>query len=238
MLKQLEHPNVIKLHDYFESRNSMAVVLEYGGQELYDYVVECGKLTESDAAAITRNIAEAIAYMHGKGLVHRDLKPENVVKCGNIWKIIDFGFSRTCSMAPLTSFVGTKNYAAPEIIRRQTYDKSVDIWSIGVIAFVLLVGFLPFNPSKQGKYSYKLVLEKEYWGKISISAKSFVSKILTENPNERPTAEELLDIPFLNMKMHAANAASDCHLESPQRLQSPGGPQYVHPDEKKADEED
>ena len=232
VLKQLEHQNIIKLHDYYESKNAMAVVLECGGKELYDHVVESGNLTERDAAAIIRDIVQAVAYMHKKGLVHRDLKPENIVKCGNIWKIIDFGFSRSINIQPLKSFVGTKNYAAPEIIRREAYDKSVDIWSIGVITFVLLVGFLPFSPSDQGKYSYHLILEKKYWSSISVAAKTFVSKILTETPSERPTAEELFEMPFLNMGMHEANAASDPRLQSPQRLSSPGGLRCMTPHKK------
>ena len=228
VLKQLDHPAIIKLYDYFESKNTMAVVLEFGGMELYDFVVNEGKLSESDAAYITRNVVEAVAHMHGKGLVHRDLKPENIVKSGDTWKIIDFGFSRAISVGSLKSFVGTKNYAAPEILRREPYDKSVDVWSIGVITFVLLVGFLPFNPTSQNKNTYKLVLEREHWSAISIAAKSFVARILVEDATQRPTSEELLEMSFLNMEMHAANNAStQSILKSPKRLSLAGGVQYV-----------
>ena len=228
VLQELDHPSIIKLYDYYESKNTMAVVLEFGGMELYDFVVQQGKLSESDAAAITRNVTEAVAYMHGKGLVHRDLKPENIVKSGDTWKIIDFGFSRAVTMGSLKSFVGTKNYAAPEILRREPYDKSVDVWSIGVITFVLLVGFLPFDPLTQTRNTYTLVLERDHWKAISIAAKSFVAKVLVEDPKQRPTSEELLEMSFLNMEMHAANNASSRPiLESPKRLSLNGGVQYV-----------
>ena len=118
VLQNLHHPSIINLIDYFESPNTMCVVLELAGVELYDHVVEKGKLTEMETAEILRSIAEGVHFMHEKNLVHRDLKPENVVlsfSSGDKWKIIDFGFSRMIEtkMTRMKSFVGTMNYVAP-----------------------------------------------------------------------------------------------------------------------------
>jgi calcium/calmodulin-dependent protein kinase I len=225
VLQTLRHPSVIALLGYFESKSSMCVCLELGdGGELYDHIVDSGKLSEAEAAGIIRSVVEGVAYMHANSLVHRDLKPENIVQCGGTWKIIDFGFSRVIESktARMKSFVGTLNYVAPEVVRRETYQSSVDVWSIGVITFVLLVGYLPFDLVPGEACAYDLRFKPRHWGPISMAAKSFVARCLNRQADERPTTSELLEMSFLNMDMHRKRRESQLPLDSPQRLRSSG----------------
>ena len=225
VLQTLRHPSVIALLGYFESESSMCVCLELGdGGELYDHIVDSGKLSEGEAAGIIRSVVEGVAYMHANSLVHRDLKPENIVKCSGTWKIIDFGFSRVIESktARMRSFVGTLNYVAPEVVRRETYQSSVDVWSIGVITFVLLVGYLPFDLVPGVACAYDLRFKQKHWGPISMAAKSFVARCLNRQADDRPTTSELLEMSFLNMDMHKKRRESQLPLDSPQRLRSSG----------------
>lgn len=226
VLITLHHESIINLEDYYESPNTMCVVLELAGMELYDHVVEQGKLTEGECATILRSIAEGVCFMHEKNLVHRDLKPENVVLgVNNTWKIIDFGFSRVIEskLSRMKSFVGTMNYVAPEVVERKEYKSSVDVWSIGVISFVLLVGYLPFNtssPEEREKHEYQVSFRSKHWDKISFAAKTFVARCLSKDPEDRPTTNELLEMSFLNLKMHRQRRESKLPLASPTRLKN------------------
>ena len=224
VLKTVDHPSIICLKNYYESENTLCVVLELAGTELYDHIVDEGKLTEASAATILRSVVEGVEFMHEQNLVHRDLKPENVV-LGNdgIWKIIDFGFSRVIEskISRMQSFVGTMNYVAPEVVAREDYRSSVDVWSIGVITFVLLVGYLPFNTSSAteiAKHKYEVSFKSKHWNKISFAAKTFVSRCLSIEPKERPTPTELLEMSFLNLHMHMRRQESLNPLASPTRI--------------------
>ena len=153
-----------------------------------------------------------------------DLKPENIVLgLSGTWKIIDFGFSRVVEskLARMNSFVGTMNYAAPEVVAREEYNNSVDIWSMGVIAFVLLVGYLPFKtdtPENRAMHNYEINFKSKHWNKISFAAKTFVHRCLSKDPKERPTAADLLEMSFLNLGMHRQRRESKLPLGSPTRL--------------------
>ena len=120
--------------------------------------------------------------------MHRDLKPENIVATLDNdvynWKIIDFGFSRaTTASLTMQSFVGTANYVAPEILAMQPYTKSVDVWSIGVVTYVLLCGYLPFDcESSTASHDYDLVFDPQDWANVSVAAKSFVMQCLKKDP--------------------------------------------------------
>ena len=116
-----------------------------------------------------------------------------------------------------------------EVINREEYKSSVDVWSIGVIAFVLLVGYLPFNtssPEAQLKHNYKVSFRSKHWDQISFAAKTFVARCLSIDPEERPTSGELLEMAFLNMSMHRKRRESKLPLASPTRLAQGGVTKY------------
>lgn len=166
VLRTLDHPNIVKLVDTFESADRIYVVMEYmKGGELFDYVVEKGTLSEAEASVILRKITSAVAHMHGLNIIHRDLKPENLVCCQHIAKrqmsclmsrgvvsqlltskgsdaeikLIDFGLAKEMEESVTRSFLGTRGYLAPEMLQRNNYDKAIDIW-------VSLTIFSHFSP--------------------------------------------------------------------------------------------
>ncbi|CAK4231660.1 unnamed protein product [Aphanomyces euteiches] len=157
--------------------------------------------TEKEARDLVQVLLSAIKYCHDHNVVHRDLKPENLLltskKDDAYIKIGDFGFAKQDFNAGLTTACGTPGYVAPEILKGEAYGKSVDIWSIGVITFILLCGYPPFHDENQkrlftaiklGQYKF----ESPYWDEVSVDAKDFISKMLVVNPDERYTADQLL----------------------------------------------
>lgn len=175
------------------------------GGELYDEIVKRGSFTECDACTILRQVLSATAYLHENGIAHRDLKPENLlissVECLEV-KIADFGLSKDFSQAnAMTTCCGSPSYVAPEVLQQGVYNNSCDIWSIGVILYVLLSGFLPFFGDTQeelfdkiltGSYSFS----NKVWDDISPTAKDLVTKMLTLNEEDRPTAKQCLEHPW------------------------------------------
>jgi len=152
-LKMCQHPNLIGFYDFFENANLYHIVIEYlSGGDLFDYLERRDfKIDEARAKTITRQICSAVYYLHSYGIVHRDLKLENVMMTNDhdtqsMPKLVDFGLAGI--KGPNLKFkdaVGTVSYAAPEVLKGHSYDKSIDIWSIGIIIYVLLIGYLPFD---------------------------------------------------------------------------------------------
>ncbi|KAF0684022.1 Aste57867_23943 [Aphanomyces stellatus] len=145
VLQSLDHPNIIHMEDVYQTDSRICMVTELmEGGELFDYVVHKGTLSEVEASCLVRKITSAIAYMHACGVVHRDLKPENVLLTSQSpnaeIKIIDFGLAKLLHDSQTRSFLGTRGYLAPEMLRRQSYSKSIDVWALGVIVYVLLCG--------------------------------------------------------------------------------------------------
>jgi serine/threonine protein kinase len=200
------HPNIVKMLDMHEDAKYYYLVLEMcGGGELFDEILSKGKFSEEETKKVMKAILHSVKHMHAKGIVHRDLKPENIIYCQKTMsvKMIDFGLARPevslCTRPNLSRFksrVGTPYYIAPEVIRKD-YSESCDEWSCGVILYILLCGFPPFNgPSdaeifkrvKQGTFSFP----NPEWHGISAEAKDLVTKLLDKNPETRITAEEAL----------------------------------------------
>lgn len=141
----------------------MANVSAAGG-ELFEHIVTKGTYSERDAATIIRQILKAVVYMHSNGIAHRDLKPENLLIMGDeneIIKVSDFGLSKDFNMETLRTSCGTPDYVAPEVLLGMPYDNSVDIWSVGVIAYVLLCGFPPFY-GRDEQEVFSKILKAEY----------------------------------------------------------------------------
>jgi serine/threonine protein kinase len=206
IMKKLQHPGIVQLEDIFETDDTLYLVLELvDGGELFDQIVDRGNYSEADAATLLRQVFEAVDFMHSKGIAHRDLKPENLLVCGpkkETVKLADFGLSKDAGTGSLQTSCGTPGYVAPEVLMGNPYTNAVDIWSIGVIAYVLLCGYTPFYSENQREL-FNQILKADYefgdpeWTDISKEAKDFIAKILVVNPNQRPTAQECLAHPWL-----------------------------------------
>lgn len=209
ILSKMDHPNIIKLFEVFEDKRYVYLVMEECiGGELFDKIID--KLqndtifTEREAAKIFKQVMSAVCYCHKEGICHRDLKPENLLllnkKDDSPIKVIDFGLSNifkdtTGKESKMTTKVGTAYYVSPEVLAGN-YDEKCDIWSAGIILYILLCGDPPFNgPNdneiyrriKQKKFSYSNPL----WKNISDQAKDLINKMLTD-PEKRLTAEQVL----------------------------------------------
>ena len=211
ILREVEHPNIIKLKDVYEDRKYLHLVTELcSGGELFDRIVAKtksseGHFSEHDAAEIVKSILEAIEYCHNvKHICHRDLKPENFLfethDEHSVIKIIDFGLSRYESSDIMRTKVGTPYYVAPEVLSK-AYDKSCDMWSIGVISYILLCGYPPFygdnnteifKSVRAGNFSYP----SPEWDDISDKAKDFINSLLRKDPKSRLTSSGALEHPW------------------------------------------
>jgi len=208
ILKQVNHPNVIRLEEIFETRKKLYLVMNLlNGGELFDRIVENGSFSEKDASDLVRDIIGAISYLHNMGIVHRDLKPENLLytdkSASAQIKIADFGLSKFVTKNELLQTAcGTPGYVAPEVLMLQGYSKEVDLWSVGVIVYILLCGFPPFY-SESDAEMFELIKEANYdfpspyWDKISESAKDLVRGLLCKDPDERLTCEQALRHPWV-----------------------------------------
>jgi len=205
ILQTVRHPHIVELKELFETSTHIFLVMEIVmGGELFDRIVERGSFSEKDAAKITREILEAVSYLHSKGIAHRDLKPENLLCASKApdsdIKISDFGLSKIMDpdthMKMMTA-CGTPGYVAPEVLKCQGYGKEVDLWSTGVILYIMLCGFPPFYEENNALLFEKIMAGKyqflaPYWNNISADAKDLVSKLLTVDPAKRLTAEMAL----------------------------------------------
>eukprot|EP01113_Clastostelium_recurvatum_P017422 TRINITY_DN2044_c0_g1_i1.p1 TRINITY_DN2044_c0_g1~~TRINITY_DN2044_c0_g1_i1.p1 ORF type:complete len:496 (+),score=141.35 TRINITY_DN2044_c0_g1_i1:84-1490(+) len=206
IMQKLRHKNIIQLIDKYETPTELFLVLELvNGGELFDKIVEKGFYSEEDAAKLVYQILDGVSYMHRHGVVHRDLKPENLLcagKDGEVCKIADFGLSKDMSTGNLQTSCGTPSYVAPEVLSGGTYDAECDLWSVGVITYVLLCGFTPFYGETQREL-FDRITRADYsfpspeWDEISPAAKDFVKKVLLLNPHERLSAQNALEHPWL-----------------------------------------
>ncbi|KAF8403502.1 hypothetical protein HHK36_011606 [Tetracentron sinense] len=202
------HPNVIHLYDVCEDPNGVHLVLELcSGGELFDRIVAQDKYTEVEAATVVRQIASGLGALHQANIVHRDLKPENCLFLNNSksspLKIMDFGLSSVEEFTdPVIGLFGSIDYVSPEALSQGRISSASDMWSLGVILYILLSGYPPFhatsNRQKQqmimaGDFSF----DEHTWKNISSSAKQLISGLLTVDPHRRPTAQELLHHPWV-----------------------------------------
>lgn len=194
ILKQIDHPNIVKLHEVYEDDDYWCLVIELmQGGDLLEYLLENKCFKEVEVRNATYLLIDAIRYCHQIGIMHRDLKPENLlIKKKDIGlqslKIGDFGLAKIIGEKSMSNTIcGSSNYVAPEIIMMQPYDNKCDIWSLGVVIFAMLSGQLPFYEKDQNKIfdlikNCKFSFEDEAWSNISNEAKDFIKRILVADP--------------------------------------------------------
>ncbi|XP_026233936.1 serine/threonine-protein kinase BRSK2-like isoform X6 [Anabas testudineus] len=196
ILKLIEHPHVLKLHDVYENKKYLYLVLEHvSGGELFDYLVKKGRLTPKEARKFFRQIISALDFCHSHSICHRDLKPENLLldEKNNI-RIADFGMaSLQVGDSLLETSCGSPHYACPEVIRGEKYDgRKADAWSCGVILFALLVGALPFDDD-----NLRNLLEKVKLGVFHMphfippDCQNLLRGMIEVDPNKRLTLEQI-----------------------------------------------
>jgi len=199
-LQLLRHPHIIKLYTVIKTPTEIIMVLEYAGGELFDYIVQHGKMKEDEARRFFQQMLCAVEYCHRHKIVHRDLKPENLLLDDNLnVKIADFGLSNIMTDGNfLKTSCGSPNYAAPEVIGGKLYaGPEVDVWSCGVILYVLLVGRLPFDdehiPSLFAKIARGSYMVPTW---MSPGASALIKKMLVVNPVQRATIQEIREDPW------------------------------------------
>lgn len=169
------------------------------GGELFDYIVKSSSYSEKSASDYIRQLCQTVEYLHSKNIVHRDLKPENMLfedPSAQVLKLCDFGLADTLKddFDFLTLAVGTKSYMAPEVSSGMGYGKPVDMYSIGVILYILLCGYLPIDPENG---IYVLEFPPSEWSGISFEVKLLIKKLLDDSPAARPTATQVLKHPWI-----------------------------------------
>jgi len=189
IMTKIDHKNVLKLYDIYEDETHVYIIMELvKGSELFDRIVAKGSYTEKEAINVIKQILDAVKYLHECGIAHRDLKPENLLCSGEgedeIVKIADFGLSKMfTSGEKLMTGCGTPGYVAPEVLLCEEYDSKVDLWSIGVITYILLSGYSPFHSDDETELFEKIMtaeydFDNECWDDVSQPAKDFIQKLL------------------------------------------------------------
>eukprot|EP00808_Paulinella_micropora_P030846 g53587.t1 len=222
LLRKLKHPNIMSMTDVFEDELCIYIVTELMcGGELFDRILEKKCFSERDAANYTHKILTAVAYLHSHGITHRDLKPENLLftelgDAGEL-KLVDFGFALDLMnekrMMQAQAQLGTQGYAAPEIFNQTSYDEKCDVWSVGVIAYIMLSGLPPFIEYSEDTNSpfwvyvnrmsknptAKLEFPPALFKKVTVQAQNFCKLCLEKNPLRRARSTDLLHHPWFKV---------------------------------------
>ncbi|KAK8595922.1 hypothetical protein V6N13_000597 [Hibiscus sabdariffa] len=212
-----KHPNIVTLKDTYEDDDAVHIVMELcEGGELFDRIVARGHYTERAAAGVMRTIVEVVQMCHKHGVMHRDLKPENFLfankKETSLLKAIDFGLSVFFKPGErFNEIVGSPYYMAPEVLKRN-YGPEVDVWSAGVILYILLCGVPPFWAETEQGVAQAIIrsvidFKRDPWPKVSDNAKDLVRKMLNPDPKLRLTAQEVLEHPWILNAKKAPNVS-------------------------------
>ncbi|XP_003383392.1 PREDICTED: calcium/calmodulin-dependent protein kinase type II delta chain-like [Amphimedon queenslandica] len=214
--RMLQHNNIVRLHNVFQEGHVRYMIFDLiTGGELFDDIVAREFYSEKDASSCIQQILDSVSYCHKMGIIHRDIKPENLLlsskKPGASVKLADFGLAvETEKKKHYYGFAGTPGYLSPEVLRKEPYDKAVDLWACGVVLYILLVGYPPFwdddqskmfEQIKQGRYEY---LSPE-WDSVTDEVKKLIDGMLTMDPDKRITAEQALSHPWIKNRDKVAS---------------------------------
>ncbi|XP_054254183.1 death-associated protein kinase 1 isoform X1 [Indicator indicator] len=212
ILKEIRHPNVITLHDVYENKTDVILILELvAGGELFDFLAEKESLTEEEATEFLKQILNGVQYLHSLQIAHFDLKPENIMLLDrNVpkprIKIIDFGLAHKIDFGnEFKNIFGTPEFVAPEIVNYEPLGLEADMWSIGVITYILLSGASPFlGETKQETLAnvsaVNYEFEEEFFSNTSALAKDFIRRLLVKDPKKRMTIQDSLLHPWIKPK--------------------------------------
>ncbi|CAH1994340.1 unnamed protein product [Acanthoscelides obtectus] len=202
---------VVRLHEVYDQQHEMVLVLELAAGGELQHILDQGHcLQEVEARKAMKQILEGVAYLHDRNIAHLDLKPQNLLlsvedSCEDI-KLCDFGISKVLQPGvTVREILGTADYVAPEVLSYEPIGLSTDVWSIGVLAYVLLSGFSPFGADdKQQTFlnisRCSLSFEPEHFDDVSTAAVDFIKSALVVNPRDRPSIHEMLDHPWISLK--------------------------------------
>ncbi|XP_069562996.1 serine/threonine-protein kinase H1-like [Brachyistius frenatus] len=243
VLRRVSHANVIQLTEVFQFPQRVYMVLELAtGGELLDRVVGRGHFTERDATRALRMVLAGVGYLHNLGITHRDLKPENLLYyhpgADSRLLVTDFGLATFTGSEvsetdggnqsggdrswSLRTTCGTPEYMAPEVVLRRPYSCAVDMWALGVIAYIVLSGSMPFDEDS-GARLYRSIVRGKYsfhgnpWPSVSNSAKDFILRLLVSDPATRLTAEQASRHPWV-VTMAASSSMRNLHRSISQNL--------------------
>lgn len=216
ILNAVNHRGVVKIREVLLTDKCYVIVLELlEGGELFDRIIEREKYSEKDAVQVTQSILQTIAHLHQSKCAHRDLKPENLIFKNTSEQapllLTDFGFAEMFKVSgQMDTSCGTPEYVAPEVLAAKggkgVYSEVCDVWSIGVITYILLCGFPPFyssSPNGGEKELFQKIARADfsfpspYWDPVSKEAKDFVKKLLKVDPKKRPSASKALSHPWI-----------------------------------------
>ncbi len=231
--QSLQHPSILRMHAAGEDAATGKYVsiqdVAYGG-ELFERIMEQSSFVEDDARRVISQLLAAVNHMHSHGVLHRDLKPENILLESSAAdapiKVADFGSAKRLAGTGPGAYAdtpcGSMGYAAPEQISHQQYEREVDMWSVGVVAYVLLSGAMPFDPAHyadtlQGE-GFKVMLVDEQWRGVSGPAKDFVLQLLQLEPQTRLKVEQAMQHPWLSTPPQCPLTPAPPQLGTPRRF--------------------
>nr|URM60730.1 YABBY family protein [Gymnema sylvestre] len=215
IMKIVRHPHIVRLHEVLASSTKIFIVLEFvTGGELFDKIVNRRRLPENEARKYFQQLIDAVAHCHSRGVYHRDLKPENLLldSQGNL-KVSDFGLSAIPQQGVelLHTTCGTPNYVAPEVLSGRGYDgAAADVWSCGVILYVLMAGYLPFDETDLPTLYQKINLAEfscPYW--FSPGCTALLHRLLDSNPDTRIKIDGIRRVPWFRKNYMAARLKED-----------------------------
>jgi len=228
VMRLVKHPNIVRLYEVMASKTKIYFVMEYvRGGELFDRVVKKGRLEEEEALKYFQQLISAVDFCHSQRVYHRDLKPENLLldENGDL-KVTDFGLSALPAQfrrdGLLHTTCGTPSYVAPEVVSKKGYDGAkADIWSCGVVLFVLMAGYLPFRGANV-MAMYKKINKGEFkcpsW--FSSDARRLVLLLLDPNPRTRITVPQLMEVPWFSRGFKSPQAKIDVDDAVPDDVES------------------
>ena len=228
LLKNIDHPHIIRVFEVYNDQKNFYLITEFcEGGDIFSMIQKADNFNEKIASRIMKQIVNAVLYCHLNGIVHRDIKSDNILflhsKIDSPVKLIDFGISvKFEKETKLREKTGTVLYIAPEVIKG-SYDEKCDIWSLGVLMYMMLSGLPPFYGSNrkevmtkitQGKFSFK----SKIWTLISREAKDLIENMLTLNPEQRPSCRDILAHPWF-LKEEVAKINTAIYLENMNRYE-------------------